>query len=140
MIRTHPRVAALLLGVLALALTSAAFTGSARADSFTPGARGLGDPFFPDAGNGGYDVSHYSLNLSYEPLSNQLSGTATITATATQNLSRFDLDLRGFSISRLDVAGRSATFTRDGQELIVTPRVGIRAGTTFTVVVGYSGA
>ena len=92
------------------------------------------------AGNGGYEVSHYSLELSYEPSTNELSGTATITATATQNLSRFDLDLRGFDISRLDVAGRSATFTRDGQELIITPRVGIRAGTTFTVVVGYSGA
>jgi aminopeptidase N len=133
------RAVALVLGVLALALASAAFTGSARADAFTPGSRGLGDPFFPDAGNGGYDVSHYSLDLSYEPSTNQLSGTATITATATQNLSRFDLDLRGFDISRLDVAGRSATFTRDGQELIITPRVGIRAGTSFTVVVGYSG-
>jgi aminopeptidase N len=138
-IRIPSRVVALLLGVLAFALTSAAFTGSARADSFTPGSRGLGDPFFPDAGNGGYDVSHYSLDLSYEPATNQLLGTATITATATQNLSRFDLDLRGFSISRLDVAGRSATFTRDGQELIITPRVGIRAGTSFTVVVGYGG-
>ena len=137
--RIPSRVAALLLCVLALALTSAAFTGSARADAFTPGSRGLGDPFFPDAGNGGYDVSHYSLNLSYQAATNQLSGTATITATATQNLSRFDLDLRGFNISRLDVAGRSATFRRDGQELIVTPTAGIRAGTSFTVVVGYSG-
>ena len=134
------RAVALLLGVLALALTSAAFAGSARADAFTPGARGLGDPFFPDAGNGGYDVSHYSLALSYEPSTNQLSGTATITATATQNLSRFDLDLRGFNISRLDVAGRSATFTRDGQELIITPRSSAsEPAPSFTVVVGYSG-
>jgi aminopeptidase N len=139
-IRMRFRAVALLFGVLALTLVSAAFAGAARADAFTPGSRGLGDPFFPDAGNGGYDVSHYSLTLSYEPATNQLAGTATITATATQNLSRFDLDLRGFDISRLDVAGGSATFTRDGQELIITPRVGIRAGTTFTVVVGYSGA
>ena len=73
-------------------------------------------------------MSHYGLNLSYEPSTNQLTGTATITATATQDLSRFDLDLRGFSISRLDVNGRAATFTRDGQELIVTPRTGIRSG------------
>jgi aminopeptidase N len=137
--RSRSRAFVLLLGVLALTLTSAAFTGAARADAFTPGSPGLGDPFFPLAGNGGYDVSHYSLDLSYEPASNQLSGTAAITATATQNLSRFDLDLRGFEISRLDVAGRSATFTRDGQELIITPRVGIRAGTSFSVVVGYSG-
>ncbi|HVR14210.1 MAG TPA: M1 family metallopeptidase [Gaiellaceae bacterium] len=127
--------AVLLLGVLALAL---AFAGSAWA-TFTPGSPGLGDPFFPLAGNGGYDVSHYGLNLSYEPSTNQLTGTATIDATATQDLSRFDLDLRGFSISRLDVDGRAATFTRDGQELIVTPRTGIHSGSGFTVVVGYAG-
>jgi len=129
---------AFLLGVLALALLSAAFVGSARA-AFTPGSPGLGDPFFPNAGNGGYNVSHYSLNLSYEPSTNQLAGTATITATATQDLSRFDLDLRGFAISRLDVDGRSASFARSGQELIVTPRSGIRSGTTFTVLVTYAG-
>ena len=127
--------AVLLLGVLALTL---AFASSAWA-AFTPGSPGLGDPFFPLAGNGGYNVSHYGLNLSYEPSTNQLTGTATITATATQDLSRFDLDLRGFSISRLDVNGRAATFTRDGQELIVTPRTGIRSGSELTVVVDYAG-
>jgi aminopeptidase N len=79
------------------------------------------------------------LTLSFEPATNHLAGTATITATATQNLSRFDLDLRGFDISQLDVGGRAATFTRDGQELVVTPRTGIRNGTSFTVVVGYAG-
>jgi aminopeptidase N len=127
--------AVLLLGVLALTL---AFAGSAWA-AFTPGSPGLGDPFFPLAGNGGYDVSHYGLNLSYEPSTNQLTGTATIDATATQGLSRFDLDLRGFTISQLEVDGRAATFTRDGQELVVTPRTGIRSGSAFTVVVGYAG-
>jgi len=129
------RAVLLLLGVLALALV---FAGSAWA-AFTPGSPGLGDPFFPLAGNGGYNVSHYGLNLSYEPSTNQLTGTATITATATEDLSRFDLDLRGFSISRLDVDGREATFTRDGQELIVTPRTGIRSDSELTVVVDYAG-
>jgi aminopeptidase N len=129
------RAVLFVVGVLALTLV---FAGPAWA-AFTPGSPGLGDPFFPLAGNGGYNVSHYGLDLSYEPSTNQLTGTATITATATQDLSRFDLDLRGFSISRLDVGGRAATFTRDGQELIVTPHTGIRSGTEFTVVVGYAG-
>jgi hypothetical protein len=66
------------------------------ADGYTAGAPGLGDPFFPLAGNGGYDVSHYSLRFSYDPATRQLDGTATISAMATQNLSRFDLDLRAF--------------------------------------------
>ena len=129
------RAVVFLIGMLALTFASA---GSAWA-AFTPGSPGLGDPFFPLAGNGGYNVSHYGLSLSYEPSTNQLSGTATINATATQDLSRFDLDLRGFAISRLDVDGRAATFSRDGQELVVTPRAGIRNGTSFTIVVGYSG-
>jgi aminopeptidase N len=138
-IRKRTRGVALLLGALVLTLASAVFAGSAAAVVFTPGSAGLGDPFFPKAGNGGYDVSHYSLSLSYEPAGNQLTGTATITATATQNLSRFDLDLRGFAISQLEVDGRAASFARDGQELIVTPRTGIRNGTSFTVLVAYAG-
>jgi aminopeptidase N len=113
---------------------------AAVAQSFVPGAPGLGDPFFPFAGNGGYDVTHYGLVLSYEPSSNQLVGMATITATATQNLSRFDLDLRGFSISRLLVDGKDASFVRDGeQELVITPRSGLRSGTVFTVAIDYAG-
>ena len=58
--------------------------GTAGAALFTPGSSGLGDPFFPNAGNGGYDVSNYSLTLGYEPASNQLSGTAVVTAIVTK--------------------------------------------------------
>jgi aminopeptidase N len=137
-IRSRAVGPALLVALVGL-LLAAAFAGSARADGFTPGSPGLGDPFFPLAGNGGYDVSHYSLTLSYEPSSNQLTGTALVTATATQNLSRFDLDLRGFSISRLLVDGRAASFSRSGQELVITPQDGIRNGHSFSVTVGYAG-
>jgi len=115
-------------------------TGTAGAAAFQPGSLGLGDPFFPNAGNGGYDVSHYSLTLGYEPASDQLTGAAVITATATQDLSRFDLDLRGFSISRLDVNGQAATFTREGeQELVITPSAGLPSGSQFTVTIDYAG-
>jgi hypothetical protein len=114
------------LGVIVLAVAVLAVAAPAgAADGFTPGAPGLGDPFFPLAGNGGYDVTNYALRLSYEPATNHLDGTATIRATATQNLSRFDLDLRGFNISRLLVNGQAASFTRDGQELVLHgPAVG----------------
>jgi len=67
------------------------------------------------------------------------SGSATIQATATQNLARFDLDLRCFDITRLAVDGRPATFIRDGQELVITPQAGLQAGRAFTVTVGYAG-
>src|SRR6478736_5658913 len=135
MMRTRRRGA--LAVASALVLLSA---GPAGAGDFAPGAPGGGDPYFPDAGNGGYDVSHYSLGLGYEPSTKQLRGTAVITATATQNLSRFDLDLRGFTISGLQVNGAAAAFERAGeQELVVTPTNGLRAGDPFTVSVTYAG-
>jgi aminopeptidase N len=129
------RSGALALWLVALVLARPA----AAAGAFGPGAPGLGDPFFPLAGNGGYDVTHYDLRLDYDPASRLLRGTATIRAVATQDLSRFDLDLRGFDISRLLVNGQAAAFSRDGQELVITPPVGLLSGRSFTVVVGYAG-
>jgi hypothetical protein len=64
------------------------------AAKFTPGSPGLGDPYFPREGNGGYDATHYDLDLTYLPDDHHLEGTVTINAIATQNLSRFDLDFK----------------------------------------------
>src|SRR3954451_5850812 len=127
--------------LLCSALVSLAIgAGAASAAGFTAGSAGLGDPMFPNAGNGGYDVQHYDLKLDYVPATSQLTATAVITATATQNLSSFNLDLRGFEISRLLVNGRAATFARDGgQELTVTPKTGLTSGSAFTVTIDYAG-
>src|SRR5262245_63220974 len=135
------RAAGRLLGVGAIFTAGIGLATATPVDAvdFVPGSAGLGDPYFPNAGNGGYDVTHYALTLGYEPSTNQLTGTAVITASATQNLSTFDLDLRGFSISRLLVNGHDAGFARSGeQELVITPRAGLRAGTVFTVWVDYA--
>ena len=73
--------------VLACAIVGVlcAFTGSATASTFfQPGAPGIGDPYFPLDGNGGYDVGHYSLDLTYDPATAHLDGVATIEATATR--------------------------------------------------------
>ena len=62
-----------------------------------PGAPGLGDPFFPQAGNGGYDVRNYRLEVSYDPTTKRLRRDGRRSARAPmQALSRFNLDLRGF--------------------------------------------
>ena len=50
----------------ALALLASA-TATARGAQFTAGSAGVGDPFFPDQGNGGYDVAAYDLDLAYNP-------------------------------------------------------------------------
>ena len=54
---------------------------------------GVGDPYFPQEGNGGYDAQHYDIGFSYDPATKRISGTTYITAQATQDLSRLDLDL-----------------------------------------------
>ncbi|MEU1184630.1 M1 family metallopeptidase [Streptomyces sp. NPDC005820] len=103
------------------------------------GAPGVGDPYFPLAGNGGYHVTHYGLTLDYDPTGRHLTGKAVLTATATQRLSRFDLDLKGLKITGLTVDHRTAVHRRDGQELVVTPARPLRKGQTFRVTVTYQG-
>jgi aminopeptidase N len=114
---------------------------AAPAPQFSPGAPGAGDPYFPDMGNGGYDVSHYDINLAFNPTTGAINATTTILARATLNLSRFDLDFQGpLTISRLSIDGRHAAFTRSGaQELVITPPQGLRKGRTFVVSVTYAG-
>jgi aminopeptidase N len=120
----------------ALALAAGAVPAQAR---FAPGTAGVGDPFFPKAGNGGYDVESYSLRLRYQPRTDRLEAAARIEATATGDLSGFDLDYRGPRIGSLRVNGERAGFERRGQELIVNPAAGLADGSAFTVQVAYEG-
>ena len=107
--------------------------------TFAKGAEGIGDPYFPAYGNGGYDVAGYDLKLRYEPATGRLSGSATITATATQDLSGFNLDLAGLEVSRVTIDGAAAKHAADGAELVVTPARGIARTARFTAVVDYAG-
>ena len=131
------RMAAL---VVATAAALVLVPGAAQAQpEFTPGAPGIGDPYFPLDGNGGYDVGHYDLEVSYDPDTDVLTGKATIFARATQNLSSFNLDFDGLTVRSITVDGPSADWSRDGDELTVTPRRGIPEGNRFTTVVEYDG-
>jgi aminopeptidase N len=122
------------LAMLALALPAA----TAQAEV---GAPGLGDPYYPDAGNGGYDVAGYDLDLDYSPKSRVLDGRATIAATAEVALDRFNLDLRPQMKPRsVTVDGAAAAAEQTGrQELEITPATPVAAGSQFTVEVAYDG-
>ena len=73
------------------------------------GAAGSGDPYFPNMGNGGYDVLDYQLDLQVDPAAGRLVGDALVAAKATQDLDSFDLD---FPASR-SRPSRSAVARRD---------------------------
>ncbi|TCO54074.1 M1 family metallopeptidase [Actinocrispum wychmicini] len=138
------RRAWLLITCCALAVATAgttAYAAPGRPPVFSPGSPGAGDPYFPDMGNGGYDVSHYDIRLAFDPKTKAIDATTTILAWATQDLSRFDLDFQGpLTISKLSVNGLNAAFTRSGaQELVITPPYGLRKGLPFLVSVSYAG-
>ena len=105
----------------------------------SPGAPGVGDPYFPLMGNGGYEVDHYDLSLNARPKVDRVKAVATIRATATQSLSSFNLDFRGLRVSSATVYGARAAVARRGGEMTVTPAAPIANGATFTVVVAYKG-
>ncbi|BBC92403.1 M1 family metallopeptidase [Streptomyces griseofuscus] len=123
----------------ALAAASLLLAIPASAASYSPGAPGIGDPYYPYYGNGGYDVSHYGLRLRYQPKTDELQGTATIKARTTQDLSSFDLDFL-LDVSEVRVNGVEASFTHAEQhELVITPKRPLAKGTPITVEVRYSG-
>ena len=75
------RRARMVVGTLLVAMTllgtalapAGASTGSGGGGGrFRPGAPGVGDDYFPLYGNGGYDVRHYLLKVSYDPATDRL--------------------------------------------------------------------
>jgi aminopeptidase N len=127
-----------LVAVIATALTLV-WTAAPASAAPAPGAPGIGDEYFPDYGNGGYDVSHYDIRLRYQPDTDTLTGTTTILATATADLSSFNLDFV-LDTQSVRVNNRVAAVAREGDhELVVTPPRALRAGQAMTIVVQYSG-
>jgi aminopeptidase N len=123
---------------------------------FEPGARSIGDPLFPQVGNGGYDAAHYAIELDYDPLANRFgAGTSTVMrAVATQDLSELSLDFqRDLEITSVKVDGTESPYERrdatpqlsnspavtQPAKLIVTPPGGIASGSEFTIAVRYRG-
>jgi aminopeptidase N len=109
-----------------------------RGDS--PGAPGVGDPLFPSLGNGGYDVSHYSLDLDVDPALNRLSATVGIEGSATERLTSFNLDFAGPSIRKVTMNDAAVSFCRDEGEFTIVPADPLQAGASFEVSVSYAGS
>lgn len=105
-----------------------------------PGATGIGDELFPDFGNGGYDVQHYTIDLDVDVENNTIQGTTTITMIATQDLSAFNLEFVGLSINEVLVNGQRAEFSRAESELTITLPTAIPSEVQFGVAISYEGS
>lgn len=147
MLRRLGLFVAVILGISMVPVAADVADGRS-APKFTAGSAGIGDPYFPTDGNGGYDVAHYDLAVRYDQPTGHLIGVATIEATATQNLSQFNLDLKGLNVGSVTVTptkpgslttGVPASWIRKKDELIVTPSAGLPAGKPFYTRVVYDG-
>ena len=105
----------------------------------TPGSPDSADPYFPSAGNGGYDVQSYDITLDIDPVRGRIAGQDTVSAVALQDLSAFYLDFQGLEVSAVKVDGAAAVYARSGAELRVSCPAPVITGAAFTVAVVYSG-
>ena len=101
------------------------------------------DPYLPTAGNHGYRVARYELDLTYKMSSNNLRGEAVITATATatEPLDAIRLDLSPhLDVSKVSIdRGRVARYSRPRGKLAVTLAEPLEPGTEFALTIRYSG-
>ncbi len=105
------------------------------------GTDGVGDSLYPNFGNGGYNVEHYTLDITVNDIStSDLTAVTTITANAEQNLSSFNLDFLGFEITDISVNNKPAEYARNGQELTIIPAQALVANENFVVTVQYNGS
>jgi aminopeptidase N len=100
------------------------------------GAPGIGDSRFPSLGNGGYEVSHYSLDLEFD--GEMLVGLATLDIVPLVFLESFQLDLTGLTVAGVEIDGEVAGFEL-ADELTVSPTGPLPAGQSVSVAIEYQG-
>ncbi len=135
-------VAALTAATLPIAvLVAPSAIAKERLPGAVTGSLSGADPYLAPQGNGGYDVSDYSVTLAYDKKTHGIqSATAVITATSVHLLRQFSLDARaGLRIAEVRVGDKRATFAHRRDKLVVTEFGSIPAGKRFQVRVRYSG-
>nr|WP_253945104.1 M1 family metallopeptidase [Nocardioides sp. zg-DK7169] len=112
---------------------------AARVADPVAGAAGIGDPYFPLDGNGGYDVQHYDVRVAYDFDTGRLRGRTQVRLEATRSLRSLHLDLL-LPVRSVRIDGRAAEFDRpQHHELRITPREPVAAGRVVSVEVRYAG-
>ena len=104
------------------------------------GSPGIGDPYYPTLGNGGYDVQHYTITLDIDPPANLVVGSVSITAIPSENLASFNLDFHGMTVDSVTVNNLPAEFSRNEDELTIRPAKPLEANRPFTTAIQYQGS
>ncbi len=102
------------------------------------GLDSVGDSLYPGIGNGGYDVSRYSISIdAVDP--DAFSISTSVELTPTIELTSFNLDLVGMDVATVTIDGATAEFFRDERELTIEPTEQLPVGEAVTVVVVANG-
>ena len=114
-------------------------TAAATELSIPPEQLSAGDPYIPEIGNRGYDVSWYALDLTLDPQQPGLDAQVIITATTTEDISALSLDFVGFEIDAVTVDEVPAVYQRLNKKLLVALPQPLAASSTFQLDVAYHG-
>ncbi len=96
------------------------------------------DSVYPDVGDPSVDALHYDLDLTWDPTSDTLTGTETLTFRSTGTAERFQLDFgEPLEVTSLTLDGDDVSYEHTGKDLVVTAPV--TADQRYELVVGYEG-
>ncbi len=99
----------------------------------------IGDEALPDLGDRDVDVTHYDLDLRYDPAEGRLDGTARIDLTARNATPNIALDLKDMDVMSVSVDGVEVGFAHEGAKLRIDLPEPAGAGESFNVTVRYGG-
>lgn len=104
------------------------------------GGESLSDPYYPEVGNTGYDVTSYDLELVIDVAGvDTLDGVATIELVTDVPLDRFSLDLVGLTVESASIDGTTVQHEQTEEKLRILPAETLAANESFTLAVAYGG-
>lgn len=116
--------------------------GPGAGPGIDPTVDDVADAVFDGLGDPRIDVEHYAVTLRADPGDPAVSGTATITLSATtaEPLRSFTLDLAGPTVTKATIDDRKVAVTAAGAgEIELTPAEALAPGVDTDVVIAYRG-
>ena len=102
-------------------------------------ALGIGDDYFPDSGNPGYDVTSYDLAFDMKKDLASFKAVAAIRLRTTEKLDELRFDLDGLKVTEATIDGAKVKHRRAGLDLVLTPKDPLPDNEPVTVTVDYEG-
>lgn len=121
--------------------TAAVTTTSQRSSAeLVLGGETVGDPYYPTIGNTGYDVSHYTLDLTIDiDATDMILGLATIDFDATADIDGLSFDFTGLTVTSANIGGAPAEFEQANDKLRLRFDEMLPEGSQHSVEIAYEG-